>query len=97
MVLSQGKALKLGSMARTKIAKPSVTLQNGRMANVPEEMDYKQAYLEIVSVVAPRFPECSIYTVDLVRLLAFENDTLRMALNLPLATKVVAVIEDNLN
>jgi hypothetical protein len=97
MAPSQGKAPKPGSMARTKIAKPSVTLLNGRRASVPEEMDYKQAYLEIVSVVAPRFPECSIYTVDLVRLLAFENDTLRMALNLPLATKVVAAIEDDLN
>ena len=84
-------------MARTKIVKPSVMLLNGKRASVAEEMDYKQAYLEIVSVVAPRFPECSIYTVDLVRLLAFENDTLRMALNLPLATKVVAAIEDDLN
>ena len=97
MAPSQGKAPKPGSMARTKIAKPSVTLLNGRRASVPEEMDYKQAYLEIVSVVAPRFPECSIYTVDLVRLLAFENDTLRMALNLPLATKVVVAIVDDLN
>lgn len=97
MAPNQGKAPKPGSMARTKIAKPSVTLLNGRRASVPEEMDYKQAYLEIVSVVAPRFPECSIYTVDLVRLLAFENDTLRMALNLPLATKVVVAIEDDLN
>lgn len=60
-----------------------------------DEMDYKQAYLEIVSVVSPRFPECHICTADLVRMLAYENDTLRMALNLPLPGKVVSATEDN--
>jgi len=58
-----------------------------------EEMDYKAAYLEIVSVVAPRFPTCCICTVDMVRMLAFENDTLRMALKLPLPKAVVEATE----
>lgn len=56
-------------------------------------MDYKQAYLEIVAIVSPRFPECHICIADLVRMLAYENDTLRMALNLPLAVNVVAATE----
>ena len=57
------------------------------------EMDYKAAYLEIVSVIAPRFPTCSICTADLIRMLAFENDTLRMALKLPLPQAVVQATE----
>ena len=61
---------------------------------VPGEMDYKAAYLEIVSIVSPRFPTCNICTADLVRMLAFENDTLRMALNLPLPSKVISATED---
>jgi len=59
-----------------------------------EEMDYKAAYLEIVSVVAPRFPTCQICTADMVRMIAFENDTMRMALKLPLPKAVVEATED---
>lgn len=58
-----------------------------------EEMDYRKYYLEIASIVAPRFPTCEICTADMVRLLAFENDTLRMALNLPLPQAVVTATE----
>lgn len=58
-----------------------------------EEMDYRRAYLEIVEIVAPRFPECSISTIDLVRMLAFENDTLRIALKLPHPVEVVRANE----
>jgi len=62
-----------------------------------EEMDYRTAYLEIVQVMYSRFPTCEITTVDMVRMLAFENDTLRMALNIPLAKQVLSAIEDNAN
>jgi hypothetical protein len=58
-----------------------------------QEMDYKRAYLEIVEIVAPRFPECNITTVDLVRMLVFENDALRMALKLPHPAEVVKANE----
>jgi hypothetical protein len=58
-----------------------------------QEMDYKRAYLEIVEIVAPRFPERSICTIDLVRMLAFENDTLRTALKLPHPSEVVKANE----
>jgi hypothetical protein len=42
-----------------------------------------------------RFPTCEITTVDMVRMLAFENDTLRMALNIPLAKQVLSATENN--
>lgn len=58
-----------------------------------EEMDYKKYYLEIASIVGRRFPTCAICTADKVRLLAFENDTLRMALNLPLPQAVINATE----
>lgn len=58
-----------------------------------EEMDYRKHYLEIVCIVAPRFPTCEICTADMVRMLAFENDTLRMALNLPLPQAVINATE----
>jgi hypothetical protein len=62
-----------------------------------EEMDYRTAYLEIAQVMYSRFPTCEITTVDMVRMLAFENDTLRMALNIPLAKQVLSIIETNDN
>jgi len=58
-----------------------------------EEFDYKKYYLEIAHIVAPRFPTCEICTADMVRMLAYENDTLRMALNLPLPGTVVRATE----
>jgi hypothetical protein len=59
-----------------------------------EEMDYRTAYLEIAEIMFSRFPTCEITTVDMVRMLAFENDTLRMALKLPLAKQVLSATED---
>jgi hypothetical protein len=59
-----------------------------------EEMDYRTAYLEIAEIMFSRFPACEITTVDMVRMLAFENDTLRMALKLPLAKQVLSATED---
>jgi len=40
-----------------------------------EEFDYRKHYLEIACIVAPRFPTCEICTADMVRMLAYENDT----------------------
>jgi len=62
---------------------------------VTEEMDYRIAYLEIAGIMFSRFPTCEITTVDMVRMLAFENDTLRMALNIPLAKQVLSATENN--
>jgi hypothetical protein len=42
-----------------------------------------------------RFPTCEITTVDMVRMLAFENDTLRIALKLPLTKQVLSATENN--
>lgn len=58
-----------------------------------EEMDFRVAYLEIALMVASRFPDCSITTIDLVRMLIFENDTLRVALKLPLPLQVLTAID----
>ncbi len=62
---------------------------------IMDEMDYKRAYNEIAEVVARRFPECSVTTVDMVRLLAHENDTLRIALSIPPANKVLSILEED--
>ena len=59
-----------------------------------EEMDYKRAYLEIVEIIVPRFPKCSISTINLVRMLAFENDTFRTALKLPHPSEVIRANEE---
>ena len=58
-----------------------------------DQMDYRKAYLDIAMIVAPRFPSCEITTVDLIRLLVHENDTLRMALGIPHFSKVLAEAE----
>jgi hypothetical protein len=59
-----------------------------------DQMDYRKAYLDIAIVVCKRFPPCEITTVDMVRLLAHENDTLRMALGIPHFSKVLAETEE---
>lgn len=64
------------------------------VASVPEEMDYKSAYLDIGHTVMQRFPDCEVTTVDMVRLLVHENDTLRMALGLPHPGRVLADLEE---
>ena len=63
-----------------------------------EEFDYRKYYNEIASIVAPRFPyPCEICTADMVRMLVYENDTLRIALNLPLPSKVRSATEHESN
>jgi hypothetical protein len=73
------------NQARTALAEEPV---------VPTDMNYRTAYLEIAEIVFSRFPTCEITTVDMVRMLAFENDTLRIALKLPLAKQVLSATED---
>ena len=58
-----------------------------------DQMDYRKAYLDIAMLVCKRFPQCEVTTVDMVRLLAHENDTLRMALKIPHFSKVLAETE----
>ena len=58
-----------------------------------DQMDYRKAYLDIAMLVCKRFPSCEITTVDMVRLLAHENDTLRIALNIPPPQKVLALLD----
>lgn len=60
-----------------------------------EEMDYRSAYLQIAADVSRRFPECEVCTVDMVRLLIYENDTLRLALSIPHPSRVLAAEEEN--
>jgi hypothetical protein len=62
-----------------------------------DEMDYKTEYLKICLEVARIFPECEVTTLDMVRLLIFENETLRMALKIPSSRSVIASIENECN
>ena len=64
------------------------------VTHVPSEMNYKEAYLQIATLVGAHFPECEVTTVDMVRLLLHENATLRLALNLPPAKTVLRVLDD---
>ena len=59
-----------------------------------DEMDYKTEYLKVCFEVARIFPECEVTTLDMVRLLIFENETLRMALKIPSSRSVIASLED---
>jgi hypothetical protein len=61
------------------------------------EIDYKTEYLKIGFEVARIFPECEVTCLDMVRLLIFENDTLRMALKIPSSRSVIASLEDECN
>ena len=54
------------------------------------EVDYKGEYMAIGATVGACFPECETTTLDLVRLLMYENATYRIALNLPLPGAVMA-------
>lgn len=53
------------------------------------EFNYQRAYTHIAEIVAERFPECEVTVVDMVRLICLENDTLRMALGMPLPRDVI--------
>jgi hypothetical protein len=59
----------------------------------PQEMDYKSAYLDIAMEMAGIFPSCEVTSVDMVRLLIHENDTLRLALKIPSRRSVLLAIE----
>jgi hypothetical protein len=62
-----------------------------------DEMDYKTEYLKVCLEVSRIFPECEVTTLDMVRLLIFENETLRMALKIPSRRSVVAALENEYN
>lgn len=62
-----------------------------------DEMDYKTEYLKVCFEVGRVFPECEVTTLDMVRLLIFENETLRMALKIPSSRSVIASLEDGDN
>jgi hypothetical protein len=61
---------------------------------MPQEMDYKTAYLDIAMTLSVAFPECEVAATDMARLLIHENRTLRMALGLPTYEQVAALTED---
>jgi hypothetical protein len=52
------------------------------------EIDYKVEYQRIAHEVSKQFPECEVTTLDMVKLLIHENNTLRMALKIPTARDV---------
>lgn len=58
-----------------------------------EEMDYKGEYLRIANVMGSIYPECEVTTLDMVKLLVHENDTLRMALKMPTRKAVLRHLE----
>jgi hypothetical protein len=52
------------------------------------EIDYRVEYQRIAHEVGKQFPECEVTTLDMVKLLIHENNTLRMALKIPTARDV---------
>lgn len=58
------------------------------------EIDYKAEYLRIASEVSKVYPECEVATLDMVRLLIHEVDTLRMALGIPTRLAVLNKLEN---
>ena len=58
-----------------------------------EEMDYKGEYLRIATVMGSIYPECEVTTLDMVKLLVHENDTLRMALKMPTRKMVMRQLD----
>ena len=58
------------------------------------ETDYKREYNEIGHIVSVAFPECEVTVTDMVRLVMYENRTLRMALGLPTYEQVAVLTED---
>ena len=61
---------------------------------IPNEINYKGEYLRIASEVSKVYPECEVATLDMVRLLIHEVDTLRMALGIPTRRSVVNKLEN---
>ena len=60
----------------------------------PEEMDYKKEYMLIAVAVSMGYPECEVTTLDMIRMLIHEVDTLRMALNIPSRRAVVLKLNE---
>jgi len=60
------------------------------------EIDYKAEYLRIAMEVGKVYPECEVATLDMVRLLIHEVDTLRMALGIPTRRTVVNKLEEEI-
>ena len=60
----------------------------------PKEIDYKKEYMRIAVAVSMGYPECEVTTLDMVRLLIHEVDTLRMALNIPTRRAVVLKLDE---
>jgi hypothetical protein len=58
-----------------------------------DEMDYKGEYLRIATEMGRIHPECEITTLDMVKLLIHENDTLRIALKIPTRKAALKQIE----
>ena len=56
------------------------------------EIDYRAEYNRIACEVGAIFPTCEVCTLDMVRLLIHENDTLRMALKIPRRREVIKTI-----
>jgi hypothetical protein len=52
------------------------------------EIDYRVEYQRIAREVGNLFPECEVTTLDMIKLLIHENNTLRMALKIPTARDV---------
>jgi hypothetical protein len=65
-----------------------------KKSSSPQEMDYREAYLDIAMEMANIFPRCEVTTVDMVRLLIHENDTFRLALKIPSRRSVVLTLEN---
>jgi hypothetical protein len=61
------------------------------------EIDYKTEYQRIAHEVGKQFPECEVTTLDMIKLLIHENNTLRMALKIPIARNVIWRIETGSN
>lgn len=59
-----------------------------------EELDYRSEYIRIACVVGALFPECEVTTLDMVKLLAHEVDTLRLALGIPSRRAAVAALTE---
>lgn len=62
------------------------------------EIDYKKEFLKISNILVEQFPECEITSLDMVKLLVHENNTLRAALNMPTlshSVKILSKINDD--
>lgn len=64
------------------------------MSPSPAEMDYRSEYLRIACALGALFPECEVTTLDMVKILAHEVDTLRLALGIPSRRAAVAALTE---